>query len=160
MKNIVITMILVFTAITSWGQTYKFYQTDNLHNQLRLNTKTGEVMQIQDDNQTFLVHPSTTQDNEISNKYELFKTKNMWTYILLDKDTGKLWQCQYSVKGNEYRSSWAINLVDLSSSKHSRFTIQPLTSMYQYYLIDEETGEMWKFQWTTDGENYRWIVKF
>ena len=153
-------MIVVLTTMTAWAQTYKFYQTDNIHNQLRLNTKTGEVMQIQDDNQTFLVHPSTTQDNEISNKYELFKTKNMWTYILLDKDTGKLWQCQYSVKGNEYRSSWAINLVDLSSSKHSRFTIQPLTSMYQYYLIDEETGEMWKFQWTTDGENYRWIVKF
>lgn len=160
MKKIIITMIVVLTTMTAWAQTYKFYQTDNIHNQLRLNTKTGEVMQIQDDNQTFLVHPSTTQDNEISNKYELFKTKNMWTYILLDKDTGKLWQCQYSVKGNEYRSSWAINLVDLSSSKHSRFTIQPLTSMYQYYLIDEETGEMWKFQWTTDGENYRWIVKF
>lgn len=160
MKKIIITMIVVLTTMTAWAQTYKFYQTDNIHNQLRLNTKTGEVSQIQDDNQTFLVHPSTTQDNEISNKYELFKTKNMWTYILLDKDTGKLWQCQYSVKGNEYRSSWAINLVDLSSSKHSRFTIQPLTSMYQYYLIDEETGEMWKFQWTTDGENYRWIVKF
>lgn len=160
MKKIIITMIVVLTTMTAWAQTYKFYQTDNIHNQLRLNTKTGEVSQIQDDNQTFLVHPSTTQDNEISNKYELFKTKNMWTYILLDKDTGKLWQCQYSVKGVEYISSWAINLVDLSSSKHSRFTIQPLTSMYQYYLIDEETGEMWKFQWTTDGENYRWIVKF
>ena len=106
MKKIIITMIVVLTTMTAWAQTYKFYQTDNIHNQLRLNTKTGEVSQIQDDNQTFLVHPSTTQDNEISNKYELFKTKNMWTYILLDKDTGKLWQCQYSVKRKvEYRSS-------------------------------------------------------
>lgn len=160
MKKIIITMIVVLTTMTAWAQTYKFYQTDNIHNQLRLNTKTGEVSQIQDDGQTFLVHPSTTLDNEIPNKYELYKTENMWTYILLDIFTGKLWQCQYSVKGNEYRSSWAINLIDLSSSTKSRFTIQPLASMYQYYLIDEETGEMWKFQWTTDGENYRWIVKF
>lgn len=160
MKKIIITMILVFSTITTWAQTYKFYQTDNIHNQLRLNTKTGEVSQIQDDGQTFLVHPSTTPDNETPNKYELYKTKNMWTYILLDIYTGKLWQCQFSVKGNEYISSWAINLFDLSSSSKSRFTIQPLTSMYQYYLIDEEIGKMWKFQWTTKGDDYRWIEKF
>ena len=37
------------------------------------------------------------------------QTENMWTYILLDKFTGKLWQCQYSVEGTEYISSWVIN---------------------------------------------------
>jgi hypothetical protein len=84
----------------------------------------------------------------------------MWTFILLDTFTGKLWQCQYSVKGDDYRASWAINLLDLSSSAGSRFTIQPMTSMYQYYLIDEETGDMWKFQWSTKGDDYRWIEKF
>lgn len=40
------------------------------------------------------------------------------------------------------------------------FSIQPLTSMYQYYLINDNTGDMWKFQWSTKGDDYRWIERF
>jgi len=162
MKGIKIILIisLLLLGVSLHAQTYKLYQTDNIHNQLRLNTKTGEVYQIQDDGQTFFVHPSTTPNNEKPNRYALYKTQNIWTFILLDTFTGKLWQCQFSVKGDEYRSSWIINPYDLSSSTNSRFTIEPLVSMYQYYLIDEETGDMWKFQWSTKGDEYRWIEEY
>ena len=79
---------------------------------------------------------------------------------MLDKFSGKLWQCQFSVKGTEYISSWIINSKELSTTETVKFNIEPMTSMYQNYLIDEETGEMWKFQWTTkEDENYRWIEK-
>jgi len=151
----------LFLSFSVHSQTYKFYQTQNIHNQLRLNTKTGEVSQIQDDGQTFLVHPTTTSLNEKPNRYVLYETQNMWTFILLDKFSGKLWQCQYSVKGINYISSWVINPYALSNTETNKFTIQPLTSMYQYYLINDETGDMWKFQWTTkDDDSYRWIEKF
>lgn len=40
------------------------------------------------------------------------------------------------------------------------YSIQPLTSMYQYYLINDNTGDMWKFQWSTKGDDYRWIERF
>lgn len=83
----------------------------------------------------------------------------MWTYILLDRFTGKLWQCRYSIKGVEYITSVVINPNDLSSSETNKFTIQPMTSMFQYYLINDETGEMWKFQWSTKGGEYIWIEK-
>lgn len=155
--------LFYFYSFLSMGvnaQTYKFYQTQNIHNQLRLNTKTGQVYQIQDDGQEFLVHPTTTPLNETPNRYALYETRNMWTFILLDKFSGKLWQCQYSVKGTDYISSWVINPDALSYTETNKFTIQPLTSMYQYYLINDETGDMWKFQWTTKGEEYRWIEKF
>ena len=156
-------VLLIFTILISYvisAQTYKFYQTDNIHNQLRLNSKTGEVTQVQNDGQTFLVHQETTPENEIPNRYTLYKTKNMWTYILLDKFSGKLWQCQYSVKGTDFISSWVINPNQLSNTDTNKFAIEPLTSMYQFYLINEENGEMWKFQWTTKTEEgYRWIEK-
>ncbi len=158
-KLLILLALFVLASISANAQTYKMYQTDNIHNQLRLNTKTGEVYQIQDDGQTFLVRSATTPDNENANRYTLEKTRNIWTFILLDTYTGKLWQCQYSVEGDEYRSSWAINPYTLSNSERSRFTIQPMTSMYQYYLIDEDTGDMWKFQWSTKGDDYRWIEK-
>ena len=149
-----------FLSVTLHAQSYKFFQTENIHNQLRLDTRTGEVYQIQNDGQTFLVHRASTPDNEISNRYALYKTQNMWTYILLDTFSGRLWQCQYSTRGNDYRGSWVINRQDLSLTENSKFIIQPLTSMYQYYLINEETGDMWRFQWSAQGSDYRWIERF
>ena len=162
LKNVMKGLILIFTLLIGLavnGQTYKLYQTDNIHNQLKLNTKTGEVVQVQSDGQTFLVHEESTPLNDKPNRYVLYKTQNMWTYILLDKFSGKLWQCQYSVKGFEYITSVAINDVALSNTETNKFTIKPMTSMYQYYLIDEETGDMWKFQWSTKGGDYIWIEK-
>jgi len=150
----------MFLCVTVHAQTYRFYQTDNIHNQLRLDTRTGEIYQIQNVGQTFLVHRATTPDNEISNRYLLFKTRNMWTYILLDTFTGRLWQCQYSTRGDDYRASWIINRQMLSITESSKFIIQPMTSMYQFYLINEETGDMWRFQWSMQGADYRWIERF
>ena len=135
------------------------YQTDNIHNQLRLNTKTGELYQIQNDGQKFLIHNAPTPDNEIENRYILQKTENMWTFILLDRFSGKLWQCQFSVEGTKYIGSWIINPRELSYSLKSKFTIQPMTSMYQFYLINDDTGDMWMFQWSTKSDEYRWIEK-
>jgi len=159
-KILLIFFILLWNSIV-YAQPYNLYQTDNIHNQLRLNSITGEVVQIQDDGQRFLVHSAITLESGKPDRYALYKTKNMWTYILLDRFTGKLWQCQYSVEGAEYRSSWVINPYVLSTTEKSKFTIQPLTSMFQFYLINQETGDMWKFQWSTKSEDgYRWIEKF
>jgi hypothetical protein len=158
MKKLLIILAL-FLNLGAYAQTYKLYQTENIHNQLKLNTKTGEVYQIQDDGQTFLVNLPKTPFNEKPNRYILFKTENIWTFILLDSFTGKLWQCQYSVKGAEYITSVEINPNELSSSEGSKFTIEPMTSMFQFYLINEETGDMWQFQWSTQGDDYRWIKK-
>ena len=35
--------------------------------------------------------------------YRLFSTRNMYTFIKLDTRNGKMWQVQWSTKGNEYR---------------------------------------------------------
>ena len=154
-----IAIFTLFLSLVSNAQTYKLYKTDNIHNQLRLNTATGEVYQIQDDGQKFLVHEATSPSNEKPNRYALYKTQNMWTFILLDKFSGLIWQCQYSVEGAEYITSIVINPNALSYTLSNKFTIQPMTSMFQFYLINEETGEMWQFQWSTEGDEYRWIKK-
>ena len=158
MKKLMVIFTL-FLSLVSNAQTYKLYKTDNIHNQLRLNTATGEVYQIQDDGQKFLVHEATSPSNEKQNRYALFKTQNMWTFILLDKWSGLLWQCQYSVEGVDNIFSVVINPSALSYTQSNKFTIQPMTSMFQYYLLNEETGEMWQFQWSTKGDEYRWIEK-
>ena len=49
--------IAVLIPMLCYSQTYKFYKTQNYHNQLRLNTATGEVKQIQDDGQSWIICP-------------------------------------------------------------------------------------------------------
>lgn len=201
-----------------FGQTYKMYQTKNIHNQLRLNTATGEVRQIQDDGQSWSICEPIDSSGVDSNRFCLYATQNMWTFIMLDTYTGKNWQVQFSAKSSDYmfatpinpdslafptptnnwrgrfeliktKNMWTFIMLDsytgrlwqIQYSSHSLeqlmcipinsrklslnenksiFTVQPMTSMYQFYLINNLNGAMWKFQWTTKGDEYRWIEPF
>lgn len=68
---------------------------------------------------------------------------------------------QYSTQDLDNLFCIPINKDELGSDNEKCiFSIQPLTSMYQYYLINDRTGDMWKFQWSTKGDDYRWIEKF
>lgn len=164
MERFLTCILVVLLSIGAFAQneyisTFKFFKTQNIHNQLRLNTKTGEVIQMQDDGQEFVLNYGITPENKTF-RYWLYETQNMWTFILLDTFTGKLWQCQYSVKGVDYIFTIPINERTLVDGTSNRFSIEPMTSMYQYYLIDNETGNMWKFQWSTKGDDYRWIERY
>ena len=54
--RIIILTIGLSVNLTLRSQTYEFFQTRNYHNQLRLNTKTGEVYQVQDDGGSWIVN--------------------------------------------------------------------------------------------------------
>lgn len=145
----------------SYGQKYILYQTQNIHNHLKLNTATGRVNQVQDDGNTWIVVTDLEPGSSTPNRFRLYETKNMWTFIELDTFTGRLWQIQYSVEGTDKMGSVPINLTTLShTTSRSVFSAFPMTSMYQFYLLNEETGQMWKFQWSTKGDDYRWIEKY
>ena len=157
-KIILLAFVMCFTQV--YAQTYRMYQTKNFHNQLRLNTKTGEVIQMQDDGGKWTIVSCLECYGENNNRFELYETKNMWTFIELDTYTGRLWQVQFSTRSENEMLYVPINRVPLANSKKSVFTISPMVSMFQYYLINEESGEMWKFQWSTKGDDYRWIEPY
>ena len=160
MNKIIFTLFLLLSAFGANAQVYKMYRTQNYHNQLRLNTANGSVQQIQDDGQKWIIVPEIIRGGKKPNRFQLFETENMWTFILLDTFNGRLWQVQYSVNGVEYMMYIPINDTPLITSiGKSIFTIQPMTSMFQYYLINENNGDMWMFQWSTEGDEYRWIRK-
>ncbi len=214
-KKILLYAILLLSTLLAQAQVYKLYNTQNIHNQLRLNTKTGAITQVQDDGQSWTICTDRL-NGSAANRFCLYETDNMWTFIMLDKYTGKNWQVQYSIDGPDYmfaipinstnlatpnaasnwsnrfkmvktQNMWTFILLDtyngrlwqvqyntqdldntlcipineqpLANTQKSIFSIQPLTSMFQYYLINDNTGRMWKFQWSTKGDDYRWIEK-
>lgn len=82
MRKIATLLILCFMPICLFAQTYKMYQTRNYHNQLRLNTATGEVLQVQDDGQSWKICDAVEDGGEIDNRFCLYETQNMWTFIM------------------------------------------------------------------------------
>lgn len=87
---------------------YKLYPTQNMYNFLQLDTKTGKIDQVQwslEDKEEFSV---TLNDTDFSlddrcGTFELYPTKNIYQFLLLDKVTGRRWHVQW---GFEAKKRW------------------------------------------------------
>ena len=82
MKKLFLLFALMVIASTSYAQVYKMYKTRNYHNQLRLNTMTGEVQQIQDDGQSWEICSAREILGDKEGRFRLYETQNMWTFII------------------------------------------------------------------------------
>lgn len=92
----------------SLKQRYKLYQTDNIYTLLQLDTKTGQIEQVQwsldSDNEGSV----TINDKDLtfgygygSSSFELYATKNIYQFILLDKTDGRKWHVQWGMTATQ-----------------------------------------------------------
>ena len=92
----------------SLKQRYKLYQTDNIYTLLQLDTKTGQIEQVQwsldSDNEGSV----TINDQDLtfgygygSGSFELYATKNIYQFILLDKTDGRKWHVQWGMTATQ-----------------------------------------------------------
>lgn len=84
---------------------YKLFQTQNIWTFIKLDTQTGQMWQIQysvdgeekrfeyDLNSQILVADGGEQ---INGRFELYPTKNIYNFVLLDQISGQCWQVQWS----------------------------------------------------------------
>lgn len=88
-------------------------------------------------------------------RYKMFSTDNIWTFLKLDTQSGKIWQVQFSINDN-FRGEIELNNNELVSgvdSENGRFTLYPTKNMYNFILLDQIDGRMWQVQWSVDEEN-------
>ena len=86
---------------------FKLYPTENIYNFLQLDTKTGKIDVVQwslDEEKEF----SVTLNGEdlslldaVSGTFELYPTKNIYQFILLDKVTGRKWHVQWGFEASK-----------------------------------------------------------
>ena len=89
-------------------------------------------------------------------RYKLFPTQNMWTFIKLDTQTGQMWQLQYSVNNDKGRFEYDLNpnaLVIDDNGVNGRFELYPTQNIYNFILLDKIEGKTWQVQWSFDAEN-------
>lgn len=96
-----------------------------------------------------------TEQRQEDISYKLYPTKNMWTFIKLDTRNGKMWQVQFSIKGDDYRFESPLNTTPLISNgnKSGRFELYSTPNMYNFILLDGVEGRTWQVQWSTKPEN-------
>ena len=92
----------------SLKQRYKLYQTENIYTLLQLDTKTGMIEQVQWSLDSENEGSVTINNDDLnygfghgSESFELYPTKNMYQFILLDKTSGRKWHVQWGMKTKE-----------------------------------------------------------
>ena len=86
---------------------YRLYPTENVWTFLRLETSTGRIWQVHfsvGDSSVRTTRPVNTVNlgliygsgDEYNGRFELYKTENIYNFLLLDTDSGLVWQVQWS----------------------------------------------------------------
>ena len=143
MKRLFIILSVVYTSFVC------FAQTDSLEIVKNTNDSLIEITN------EWLEHIEI--DLSLKQRYKLYPTENMYTFLLLDTKTGMIDKLQWHLdKKKEIKVS--INNEDLTYGYgygSGSFELYPTQNMYQFVLLDKTTGRTWHVQWGMD-EKARW----
>ena len=84
--------------------------------------------------------------------YELFETRNVWTFIKLDTRNGKMTQVHYALDSESYQGEVELNAKSLikEKGKPGRFTLYPTQNMFNFILLDKVSGSTYQVQWSIE----------
>lgn len=79
---------------------YRLFRTLNLYMFLLLDTRTGQISQVQWSRETdgrfaSPLNPRPLVEGGKPGRFTLYPTQNIYTFLLLDQDTGNSWQVQW-----------------------------------------------------------------
>jgi hypothetical protein len=120
MKTKIITLFLLLFTSISFAQTtssvpqqnistdscvvYRLFATRNMYNFIKLNTRTGQMWQVQWGTQsdyrfeTILSDVSrVNKEEEVNGRFFLYPTQNSYNFILIDQIDGRAWQVQWNL---------------------------------------------------------------
>ena len=91
-------------------------------------------------------------------RYKMYPTKNMWTFLKLDTMTGRIWQVQFSTKGEAYRFETVLSDVNIiwelkKKGIIGRYALYPTQNTYNFILLDQIDGHTYQVQWGTEKDD-------
>jgi len=102
---------------------------------------------------------SSSVGNASDGVYELYPTKNIWNFIKLNTQDGRMWQVQYTVSEEAARGETVLSDIKLAEGgKNGRFALYPTQNMWNFILLDRITGKTYQVQYSLDDPNMRGIV--
>ena len=124
MKKIMISLLIILVSITAFAQNiteapiqtistdstvvYRLFSTRNMYTFIKLNTRNGQMWQVQwgtDSKYQFVNTLSdisrVNKDEEKNGRFFLYPTTNIYNFILLDQIDGRVWQVQWGEKAEK-----------------------------------------------------------
>ncbi|WP_431242103.1 hypothetical protein ACQ9BO_19510 [Flavobacterium sp. P21] len=123
MKKILFASIICFTTISVFAQStsdipsqnistdsnveYRLFSTKNLYTFIKLNTKNGQMWQVQwstkgnESEAPLSLTKRVIKDDEKNGRFFLYPTTNIYNFILLDQIDGRVWQVQWSAEAKD-----------------------------------------------------------
>ena len=121
MKEILFSISICLISVTTFAQStseaptqnistdsnvvYRLFSTRNMYTFIKLNTRNGQMWQVQWGTETKHQFETILSDISRVNKEEekngrffLYPTTNIYNFILLDQIDGRVWQVQWSTK--------------------------------------------------------------
>lgn len=86
---------------------YRLFSTHNIFTFLRLDTSVGRIWQVQwgGDSDRRFIEPLNEKALVTSGKpgrFTLYPTRNIFTFILVDQETGEIWHVQWGKSENRF----------------------------------------------------------
>lgn len=85
---------------------YRHFYTQNIYTLLKLDTRNGRIWQVQwgdkDHRFTSPLNLVALSDESKPGRFTLYPTKNIFTFLLLDQDTGETWHIQWGNSGEKF----------------------------------------------------------
>ncbi len=85
------------------GAAYRLFPTTNMWTFIKLNTRNGQMWQVQYDVQGTNLHENylsvkslVSIESETNDRFALYPTQNIYNFILVDQLDGRVWQVQWS----------------------------------------------------------------
>ena len=85
---------------------FRLFRTQNVFTQLKLDTRTGQIWQVQWSTGKYgfseVLNAKVLAVNGRVGRFTLSPTSNIYTFVLLDQDTGSTWQVQWGTADNRF----------------------------------------------------------
>lgn len=101
-------------------------------------------------------------EEDLSSRYELYPTTNMWNFLKLDTQTGAVWQVQFTInKGEEYSFQERIcyPFIYFQKTFNGRFKLYPTQNNYNFLLLDTLEGQVYQIQWSLDSSYTQGLIR-
>ena len=124
MKRLIPTVLICLASLTAFAQSssdapiqnistdstvvYRLFSTRNMYTFIKLNTRNGQMWQVQWGTESKYRYESILsdisrayKDEEKNGRFFLYPTTNLYNFILLDQIDGRVWQVQWSTNVNQ-----------------------------------------------------------
>ena len=91
------------------------------------------------------------KDYNTKDRYVVYPTKNIYTSLLLDTQTGKIWQIQIGIGDNSDRMRSVLSDITYSwDGKIGQYKLYATENMYNFIMVNTELGYTYQVQWNID----------